>query len=239
VDDPAAAAARENAAWCQLVCAAHGIDGRTVGSWWITDAPPPPSYPDAVSLTRHAAFDDVRDRLADRPALSIKDSFASLDLVPFGGRVLFEADWLVLEPSRAAVGDGVDPSAWHWVDSASELAAWEAGWRSADDGAVVRPEPMFPPSLLHAAAVVGARPSAGRVTAGAIVHPSDDDGVVGISNVFGGPATAVWSGVVALAASRFADRPLVGYESGDDAMAPRGLGFEPVGRLRVWTWSSG
>ena len=57
-------------------------------------------------------------------------------------------------------------------------------------------------------------------------------GVVDLSNVHG--EALDWSELVATVARAFPDRPLVGYERGDDLSAALDSGFAAVGPLRVW-----
>jgi hypothetical protein len=49
------------------------------------------------------------------------------------------------------------------------------------------------------------------------------------------PAVDPWVGALALAADRFPDATVVGYESADDLEAAFAHGFEPLGPLRIWS----
>src|SRR5689334_3060604 len=93
-DDGLRAAVRNNADWCAIVCRSHGIGGRFTGDAWVADGPTPPLYPDAVTLEPTAEPGGLHDLVGARPGATIKDSFASLDLAPFGWRVLFDASWI-------------------------------------------------------------------------------------------------------------------------------------------------
>jgi len=53
----------------------------------------PPLHPDAVSLAAGVDPASLLDRVDAGPGCSVKDSFADVDLAPFGFRVLFEAAW--------------------------------------------------------------------------------------------------------------------------------------------------
>ena len=103
--DRVAAAARNNAAWCDSVCRAAGIATRWTDAAWIAGAPAPPLYPNVVTLT----VEDLAPQLAaaaDVPVgSSVKDSFAGLDLTPLGFEVLFEATWLWSGGPAASAGE--------------------------------------------------------------------------------------------------------------------------------------
>ncbi|GAA2879084.1 hypothetical protein GCM10010517_41300 [Streptosporangium fragile] len=228
-------AARNNAEWCDAMCRAHGLPGTFSGPVWSNPRRTPPYYPDAVTLAPAATADDVLDPI-DRASAgaSVKDSFACLDLSGAGFGILFDAEWIIRFPGagrpagepRAATGD---PITWGVVEDASGLRTWEAGLHGGTgDG-------LFPPALLAdpSVAVLAGR-IGGDIVCGAVLSTSGR--VVGLSNVFasGCDLDAVWDGAVATAARLFPDRPVVGYESGEDLDHARSRGFQPIGRLRVW-----
>jgi hypothetical protein len=93
-------AARNNAELCHLVCGG----GRFGPDAWTTPAQPEGPYPDAVTLRPGASVPAILRELDPGTGCSIKDSFADLDLVPEGFRILFEAEWIV----RAATGPAPD-----------------------------------------------------------------------------------------------------------------------------------
>jgi hypothetical protein len=135
---------------------------------------------------------------------SVKDSFDSLDLAPFGFRPLLRGSWFALarEPSPG----------WRAVEPA-ELDEWERAWSGSD------PAGFFRPSLLDDDAItVLARFENGTIVAGAIANRAA--GVTGLSNVFGADA---WR-----AAAACVDEPIVCWET----EAPPGA--TPLGDLTVW-----
>jgi len=209
------AAVRDNAAWCDLMCRAHGRPGTFTGKAWTSPTRTPPYYPDAVTLSPLATADDVLPRIDAGSGASVKDCFATLDLPGF--EVLFEARWI----HRAAPEPA--GTSWQVAEDTATLAAW------ADACGLPG---LFPPSLLTlstagtTATIVYGR-TGGTVTEGAVLTATGD--VVGVSNVFG-PASA-WAGVTATAARLFPGRPLVGYES--DPSAALAHGFTTTGPLRV------
>ena len=85
-------AARNNAAWCDAVCSAHGHPGELSDSHWLNRAPAPPFYPNLVTLDRAPgpALAAVQELEAAPPSASwaVKDSFAVLPLERAGFRLL-------------------------------------------------------------------------------------------------------------------------------------------------------
>ena len=108
------------------------------------------------------------------------------------------------------------------------LARWTRGWGGAPEGATI-----FLPALL---APPGVRfyvmEAAGVVEAGlaALV----DAEVAGYTNAFG-PAAGIAARQAAIPAAEAGGRPLGGYEGGLALAAMTGLGFRPLGPLRVWS----
>lgn len=99
-------ALRQNASWCALVCEQHGVGTRDDGRLLVTDGPPPPYYPHAMTLDPATTADEVVAAVAGREECGVKDSFAALDLGGAGFAVLFEASWLVLEEEPAVPAEG-------------------------------------------------------------------------------------------------------------------------------------
>ena len=226
-------AARNNAEWCDAVCAAHGLPGVITSDVWLQKQPGPPYYSNAVTLSRDgipAQIDAVEALIAARPeGFSIKDSFATLDLSGRGFSVLFEAEWLWLDPSKP-----LPPAeeTWEQVTSGGALIAWEAAWAESSP----RENRVFPPVLLadDRIAFLGAR-RGDRFVAGAIANRSTGE-VCGFSNFFApGEAIAQFRQDAVNAVRTFAEgRPLVAYDRGEELEGLRSLGLEETGGLRVW-----
>jgi hypothetical protein len=98
-----AAAARNNAEWCDLVCRSRGLPTAFRGDAWRVRRRSPPYHPDAVTLAPHVLPEAVMDGIDTSPGCSIKDSFATLDLVPYGFEILFDATWIHRPPIAAPV----------------------------------------------------------------------------------------------------------------------------------------
>lgn len=189
-------------------------------------------YPDAVTLRPDVPVETLLTRVDPTAGCSIKDSFASLDLVAAGFKVLFDATWI-----HRPVGPPPDRAALRWerIVRPDELRGW-----SVDHGG----GSTFTPALLDAPSVtiLSGHDRDGRRRAGAIA--TETETAVGISNVFaigahGGGGTAgsfaaAFAAATAAIVERFPDRPLVGYETGTALAAALALGFETAGPLRVW-----
>lgn len=231
----AGAAARNNAEWCDAVCRAHGLPGEFGAGAWSSARRTPPLYPDAVTLTADAEARDVVFRIdVATPGCSVKDSFALLDLEPWGFEVLFEAQW-IHRPAGGAPEGGSTAVRWEPLGGAASLPAWETAWSGGDE-----PTGLFRPELLadgEDTTFLAGYSSAGRIVAGAIASRSD--AVLGISNLFAtddapGGEEAAWAGCLTEAARLWPGLPVVGYESGESLEAAVRQGFAPAGPLRVW-----
>ncbi|MFL5771271.1 MAG: hypothetical protein ACJ765_14445 [Chloroflexota bacterium] len=225
VDAGLTAAILDNARWCHLVCATHGIAGTFDEDAWVSGTRTPPMYPDAVTLTDDVSAEALLGRLDTGPGCSIKDSFSTLDLAPAGFKVLFDARWLW----RAAGPPTASAERWERVERPDDLAAWS---REHGGGST------FSAALLddRSVTILAARDRGRRLMAGAVA--TEGESAVGISNVFGVGATAPFAEAFASATAaivgRFPDRPVVGYLSMDRLGAAHDAGFETIGPLRVW-----
>jgi len=223
MDARAALAARNNAAWCDVVCRAHGITTSFDPNVWVALRRSPPMYPDAVTLSEHVSAGDVLRRVDSSRGCSIKDSFGSLDLARDGFGLLFDAEWIHREPSQQRADDRLG---WSVARTPDELVTWGA---AHGGGEVFGPVLLDDPAVTILMALDGL-----AVSAGVIGYRSGS--VVGVSNFF--PTTAdidqAWAGAITAISTHVADVPLVGYEDGASLQAARRAGFVSVGPLRVW-----
>lgn len=104
-----AAAALNNAEWCDAVCRAHGWAGEFGPSAWISPRRAPPFYPDVVTLD-DVVERDVLQAVDLSPGCAVKDSFARWDLTSEGFEVLFEARW-IFRDARPCDVSGWEPLA--------------------------------------------------------------------------------------------------------------------------------
>jgi hypothetical protein len=224
------AAALNNAQWCAAVWRSHGLPVEQTLGLWVCARETPQYYPNAITVDLAAdprlqeTF--IADLLRSHPSfdLSVKDSFASLDLRPFGMAPLFDARWLV-RPAQVEGADASTPQ-WRWIDGEPQLAAWEAAWRGADPGGAR----IFRQALLSdpRAIVLGRFGAGDTILAGGIAY--DAAGALGITNVFGSRRQFIRA-----LSAMCPGRSMVCYEAGDEIQAAVQLGFQVLGSLRVWT----
>lgn len=208
------AAVRDNAAWCQRVCAAHGIPARRRGDRWVVQGRAPAGYPDVITLRPDVPVDIALDGVDVGPGCSVKDSWSDLDLDCLGFEVLATGTWLWAEPG--VPGD----APWSAINGTGL-----AGWTAIHGG-----EP-FPAVLLVDPVVHLVRRRDGS---GCAVVCSAVPGVAGVSNVVSSDPERTWAELRAWCADQLPGRAVVGWESGAALDAARAAGLMGVGALRVW-----
>ncbi|GAA4923720.1 hypothetical protein LX16_5312 [Stackebrandtia albiflava] len=222
-----AAAAANNARWCDAAIRSYGIPTRWGPGWWAARDRTPFIFPAAVTIRPGVPADELLSAMPRRRAAAVKDSFSDLDLEPEGFRPLFTSQWIAAPPADAAASP-VEAAAWRRVPDPEDLADWQQTW-GPDTPELFRPELLTDPTV-----TIVAEPDGAWIRRGAILNRSGR--VVGVSNVFdtAGVTEETWRAVLA-AAARFAPgRPVVGYESGDDLTAALAAGCRRIGELRVW-----
>jgi hypothetical protein len=241
IDPRIRSAARNNAEWCEAVSSACGTPGEFDDGIWFNRHPVPRYYPNAITLheTAHRtghAIDRIRDLAhAGLPgAWAVKDSFELLDLASSGFAPLFDAQWIVRNPDAPLGNYSLQNWRWTTIDSVAGLGDWEAAWSAASGELPGQPR-VFVPALLenHSVAVIAAF-EGDRIVAGAIANRSKD--VVGLSNPFAPQSWAFASAarILLILAELFPGMPVVGYANGAELEGSVRLGYEPIGRLRVW-----
>ena len=213
-------AIQNNVEWCALV--SGGETGKTSNGVWLTPGTPHPLFPDAVTLRPGVSAEYLAQLLAGRAECAAKDSFADVDMRPFGFRELFAASWIGRE--RAEATDDQQRSDWTPVTDKAGLESWCA--------AAGLPEPL-PLRLLDDSRVrvLAARDSSG-FAAGAVVNLTGL--VAGLSNVFGADPQSVWAHLPRALDHHGLRMPMVGYEGGAELQAAVAAGFADLGPLRVW-----
>lgn len=228
-------AVKNNALWCDAVCAAQGQRGEFTRTLWLHRQGTPPFYPDAITLTGTESAAEQEEAIAvltrSRPGgWGIKDSYCTLDLAPQGFTVLFEAEWIGIDAD-----DDFDEEdgglTWKRIETAAELADWEKAWAGGEPQSA----PVFGEPLLHTPQIAFLAAYSGKaLQGGAILNHQAD--VTGHSNVFAvkGKHGPVRAGLVREARRLFPGEPIVGYESGDDLENALASGFTALGSLRIW-----
>lgn len=232
------AAAYNNAVWCDTICRSHNVPGVFHETFWVNWQQTPLYYPNLVTLSPTAHLDPHQNALAALlttkrdHAVSIKDSFAALDLTPFGFRPLFQAQWLFRPASaRPAHHQGTTDLLWKRIASEKELLRWEEAWSQT----ALSGNRLFLPALLYDANIcVVAAYREDQIIAGAIANRTGE--VAGLSNVFTPEQEAAryWEGLLDVIAACYPALPVVGYEQGEPLTSALRVGFTPLGPLRVW-----
>lgn len=214
-----------NILWCGIVCDLHRITQTSNEHVWGLLSKAPEYYPDIITSSRHATSEEVMDFIGNREVFSIKDSFASLDLAPYGFRILFEAKWIYHVPVTDVDFTDVDFSQAGWTVVATEkdLAQWvsASGVQTVNKSDLLKHEDVK--IFIHE--VNGER-------SGFIANLGAD--VVGISNVFSNSYKSIWLDIVKIVPSYFPGIPIVGYESGDSLASALASGGTSLGPLQVW-----
>jgi hypothetical protein len=233
-------AAKNNAAWCDLVCRSHGIPGAFNEHYWLNRGSVPRFYPNMVTLSESrpsvaAQMARAEEAMAAAPlrSLSVKDSFSTLGLDSLGFGRLFDASWIWRPPATRVEWDPAAAITWSHVNDGAGLARWEDAW--ADASAPAGPGRTFRDTLLGQPAVAFvAALREGRIVGGFAANVAD--GVVGLSNLFGlpGEPEALWQGAVTAVSTIFPGRPLVGYEHGATLDHAKAAGFKTLRPLTVW-----
>jgi hypothetical protein len=230
-DRSSRAAARNNAEWCDTLCSTHGIAGRFDPDAWVNSHRTPHYYPDAVTLDPAAVAGSILGRIdTTSPGCSIKDSFATLDLSPFGFEVVHAAEWIYRDPPSSRIPGPRDMS-WIAIETADELVAWEAAWDvDGAPGGLFRPALLRDPSVMVLGGYVD-----GSIIAGAIANRTGRE-LVGLSNVFTKDLDLdrAWSGSLDYLDAALPGSAIVGYASGADLAVALRRGFQSVGALRIW-----
>jgi hypothetical protein len=242
IDPRIRSAARNNAEWCEAVSSARGTPGEFDDGIWFNRHPVPRYYPNAVTLheTAHHDTGHVLDHIRELAnarlpgAWAVKDSFGLLDLASSGFAPLFDAQWIVHNPD-VPLGNYPLPN-WRWttIDSVAGLDDWEAAWSVASGELPGQPRVFAPALLENRRVAVVAAFEGDRIVAGAIANRSND--VVGLSNPFSPQSSELASAarVLSLLSELFPRMPVVGYANGAELKGSVRLGYEPIGRLRVW-----
>jgi hypothetical protein len=126
-------AVRENAEWCDWYVRARGVPTGFTDDLWFATRRTPEFYPDAVTLAADVSPAAVLDRIDTSPGASVKDSFATLDLSPYGFEILFEAQWITrpapVDPVSdwTATPDGPDVVVLTAPDGVARVTAHRSG----------------------------------------------------------------------------------------------------------------
>ncbi|GER91824.1 hypothetical protein KDW_59860 [Dictyobacter vulcani] len=226
-----------NAVWCDTVCQSHAAPGEFQETYWLHPRQTPTYYPNLVTLAPADRLDLQQPALATflkekQPhTISVKDSFADLDLAPFGFQQLFEAQWIFRPATTGAAHVQKAGIQWKKIESEAELLAWESAWAHTD----LEQNDTFRRALLANTDIcIVAAYKEDQIMAGAIGNRTT--GVIGLSNIFTPEQDTqmYWAGILDLLTSYYPAMPIVGYEQNESLEQALQAGFTTLGPLRVW-----
>jgi hypothetical protein len=229
-------AAYNNAVWCDIVCQSHNVPGEFHETFWVNWHQTPVYYPNIVMLSpatniEQSALATLLTTRRDH-TIALKDSFAVLDLTPFGFHQLFQAQWIFRQaPMRDLSRQRTADLRWQRIATENDLLRWEEAWSQT----ALPVNHLFFPDLLHNADIcILAAYKEDQIVAGAIANRTTE--VVGISNIFTPKQEPewYWEGLLNMIAVYYPDLPIVGYEQDENLQTALQVGFTALGPLRVW-----
>lgn len=215
-------AVRNNIAWCEMVCDTHGIEYFWKENLWglLTEAPP--FYPEVITVNRKATMEEYKFFGEKGKVSSVKDSYAHLDLSPYGFKKLFAAEWIYYAPISDT--EALETK-WSVISTERDLAYWTLQSGLID---------VIKPNLLKYENVKIFMQENNEEISGFIANV--DAGVVGVSNVFsiGNDNENLWSEIPKIISNEYPGMYMVGYEHGSDLQLAQKSGWGSLGPLRVW-----
>lgn len=217
-----------NIAWCGIVCDTHGIAQTSKEHLWGLLSKAPTFYPEIITSSRNATIEEVKYFIENGEVSSIKDSYANLDMLPFGFKILFEAEWIYC----ASVSD-LEPiqTTWRVITTEKDLVKWTFKSGLAN---------VIKPVLLNSKDVKIFIQEKNDGIFGFIANLSGN--VVGISNVFSvdNANESLWRDIAKIVSIEFPGLSMVGYEhNGNGNLTAAHLsGWTSIGPLRVWIKSN-
>ena len=232
----ALSAALNNAAWCDAVCRAAGGTTEFTAMLWRNAVPSPAYFPNVITIdadVKLAAVEVALRKVSVKgPQVGVKDSFRTLNLALIGFSKLFEASWIWREPESPRFTSM--QLAWTKIDSFANLQAWELAWWPEEPSPAPHPA-IFGPTLLDCGNISFLAGHEGTaLVAGASITETED--VVGLAcTFFRGPNPEQQRReLLSVLRNRYPGRGIVGYESEDELLVMRELGFREIGPLCVW-----
>jgi hypothetical protein len=231
--DPVRLCAESYAGWHASWLTALGLRSERAHGLWRAIDRPPLIYLAGIPLEPVAPS----ERFAEVPG-SVGDAWQTLDLAPFGFRVWRKEPWFYRAPGP--VTDGVPPELDVVpVRSAEEVVEFEAvsvrGFGTEDD--VIEPGTFHPPRILEDDAMrmfIGRVD--GRAVAAAMGYILDGAvGVFGVATVASARRRGYGAALTRAAMLTELGLPAVLAPSEEGASLYRGLGFERVGELTIWS----
>jgi hypothetical protein len=215
-----------NAAWIHEAMNALGMAGEFTPILWQNFHDMPAIFPNADTLggTEAEQLSAIKSLAKAREGklVAVKDAWARLDLAPLGFEPLFEAQWLYREAKPL---EKISNISFEHITTAEGLREFAAAC-NGDELTYV-----YTPALLQPDIVWIVVREEGKLIGGVTCFSAE--GLNGINNLFARDK-ALEEALIREAVNAFPDLPSCDY-TGEDSIAPYlKLGFETVGKLRVW-----
>jgi hypothetical protein len=231
--DPVQLCAESYAGWHTSWLGALGTPSQRTAGIWRALEPPPLIYLAGITLDPEVSAEQI----ADAPG-SVGDVWQTLELDRFGFRVWRIEPWFY-RPAGPLASSAPSELEIVRVRTPAEVVEFEQvsvrGFGTEDD--TIEPGTYHPPSILEDDAMqmfigrVG-----GRAVAASMGYLLDDAvGVFGVATVASARRRGYGSALTRAAMLPETGLPAVLAPSDEGASMYRGLGFEPVGALTIWT----
>lgn len=227
-------AVKNNAYWCELVCKSQRFTGEFLKMIWINNGKLPAYYPNAITLEpiNINNNDKVIYRLIDsvtEKGISVKDSFADLELSTRNFSILFNAKWISYTDLDFVTP--TDFTGWKIIKNKDDYALWNKSWKRHNEQGEEFATTLLYDKDIHFLGKFRSK----EIVAGAILSKSNS--VFGLSNVFSSPnvSLSIYSDIICLTRKKITLLPLVGYAQKGDLESALKAGFKGIGSLRVWT----
>lgn len=215
-----------NAAWIHEASSALGIKGEFTPSLWQNFHDMPPIFPNADTLggteaEQLSAIQALVDKRSGK-IVAVKDAWARLDLAPLGFEPLFEATWLYREAVLIEKVAGIHVERVSTPEALRDFAIGCNGEELAD---------VYSPALLRPD-IVWILAKEGETILGGITAFASN-GLNGLNNLFAADKT-IENALIREGINAFPDLPACDYTGEENTSVYLDLGFERVGKLRVW-----
>lgn len=226
-------AAQNNADWCDIVCSAHGVPGEFLEYIWLNKQEVPTLlYPNVVTIKpiSNKDYNALVKTVQSIPLknYAIKDSFNELLADKMSCKVLFDAEWILLNH-----GDLVESNIsgiWTVVRDEQELEKWEYAWNNNQPS----DKRIFLSNILPVKNVFFlAKYNNEQIVGGGIVNISRD--VVGLSNIFTQEVvnSNIYSELTIFIKENISTLSIVDYERDKELALAHKAGFKTIGKLKV------
>lgn len=232
----------------RAICTAHNRASQLTDSAWFCTLETPPHTPQLIALggadrtpQQHRVVQEIMERGVPGRWL-VGDSFAAMELELFGFRKGNSRSWIWKDaPQDEQVTDvdsGSEEPRWKRVSDGHRLGEWEDAWliSTSKTGGRASGKRRLPSGVLELEEiqVLECRQD-GKIVSGCIASVGAE--VVGLANLFlprGQERDRCRRALIAKVHEIFPRLPVVGHAHGDDLLSMMDLGFQEIGKNRLW-----